>query len=102
MSNMAGTAARARRLTAVTTPADVLACVLTAVVQLGGSSGIAARHGHPVSVAGYLLLAAGPAALLVRRRFPVGVLWVTVAAAVGYVGIEPDGLRGVRPLSDLG
>ena len=73
-------------------PADVLACVLTAVVQLGGSSGIAARHGHPISVAGYLLLAAGPAALLVRRRFPVGVLWVTVAAAVGYVAIQPAGL----------
>jgi len=92
MSNIAGTAARARRLTAVITPADVLACVLTAVVQLGGSSGIAARHGQPVSVAGYLLLAAGPAALLVRRRFPVGVLWVTVAAAVTYVGIEQAGL----------
>jgi len=89
---MAGAAARARRLAAVATPADVLASAATAVVQLGGSTGIAARHGHPISVAGYLLLAAGPAALLVRRRFPVSVLWVTVGAAVGYVAIQPAGL----------
>jgi signal transduction histidine kinase len=92
MSSMARVTTRVRRLIAVATPADVLASTATAVVQLGGSSAIAAQHGHPVSAAGYLLLAAGPAALLVRRRFPVGVLWVTVAAAVGYVAIQPAGL----------
>jgi signal transduction histidine kinase len=92
MSSTAGLAARARRLTAVATPADVLLSVLTAVLQLGASSAMGARHGHPIGPAGYLLLAAGPAALLVRRRFPVGVLWLTVAAAVAFVAIQPAGL----------
>lgn len=47
------------------------------------------RHGQAISPAGYALLVIGPAALMGRRRFPVAVLAVTVAAAVGFVGLEP-------------
>jgi len=63
-------AGRARRLTAVATPGDVFAAVIIAAAQAGGSYAIASHHGHAISPAGYVLLVAGPAALLGRRRFP--------------------------------
>jgi signal transduction histidine kinase len=91
MSGMAGVAGRARRLTAVATPGDVFAAVILAAVQAGGSYAISSRHGQAISPAGYALLVTGPAALLGRRRFPVAVLAVTAAAAVGFVGLEPAG-----------
>jgi hypothetical protein len=58
---------------------------------VGLSAAIAGHRGHPLSLAGYLLLAAGPAALLARRRLPVTVWWVTLAAAIGFVTVEPRG-----------
>ena len=93
MTGMAGVAGRARRLTAVATPGDVFAAVAVAAVQAGGSYAISARHGQVISPAGYALLVAGPAALLARRRFPAAVLAVTVAAAAGFVALEP--VRGL-------
>ena len=81
--------ARARQLTAAATPGDVFLATVTALVQLGASAAIAGHHSRPISPLGYLLLAAGPAALLVRRRFPATVWWVTVAAAVGFAALEP-------------
>ena len=89
MSGMTAVAGRARRLAAVATPGDVFAAVILAALQAGGSYAISSRHGQAISPAGYALLVIGPAALLGRRRFPVAVLAVTVAAAVGFVGLEP-------------
>ncbi len=88
MTGMTGAAWRARRLAAVATPGDVFAAVILAAVQAGGSAAISSRHGQVISPIGYALLAAGPAALLGRRRFPATVLAVTVAAAVGFAGLE--------------
>ena len=66
---------------------DVALAVLAAVVQIGGTA-LAARH-HPhartLDVYGYLLLAAGPAALLARRGQPVPVLMLAFATTLGYV-----------------
>lgn len=87
----AGLTARARQLSAAATPGDVFLAAGTALVQLGGSAAIAGHRGQPVSVAGYLLLAAGPVALLARRHFPATVWWVTVAAAIAFVTVQPRG-----------
>jgi signal transduction histidine kinase len=91
MNRPAGLTARARQLSAAATPGDVFLAAGTALVQVGASAAIAGHRGHPLSLAGYLLLAAGPAALLARRRFPGTVWWVTVAAAIGFVTVEPRG-----------
>ncbi len=61
--------------------------VFVAVVQLVGT-GIA-RHDQPTARVldqwGYLLLLTGPVALLVRRRYRVPVVAVTIAATVTYL-----------------
>jgi signal transduction histidine kinase len=65
---------------------DVAVALAVGLVQAGAAYG-AARHRqpphpwHPLAVA---LVAAGPAALLVRRRYPVAVLAVAYSAALGY------------------
>jgi signal transduction histidine kinase len=61
--------------------------VLAAVVQIGVTARLARHHEHvrALDVYGYLLLAAGPAALLVRRRQPVPVLMLAFATTLGYV-----------------
>ncbi len=89
MNRLAGMTARARQLIAAATPGDAFAVAVTALVQLGLSAAIAGHHGQAISPIGYLLLAAGPAALLVRRQFPATVWWVTVAASVGFAALEP-------------
>ncbi len=66
---------------------DVALAALAAVVQIGGTT-LTARHHAPVrtlDVYGYLLLAAGPAALLARRSQPVPVLMLAFATTLGYV-----------------
>jgi signal transduction histidine kinase len=91
MSRPVGLTARARQLSAAATPGDVFLAAGTALVQVGASAAIAGHRGHPLSLAGYLLLAAGPVALLARRRFPATVWWVTVATAIAFVTLEPRG-----------
>ena len=61
--------------------------MLAAVVQIGITARLARHHEHvrALDVYGYLLLAAGPAALLVRRRQPVPVLMLAFATTLGYV-----------------
>src|SRR5262249_45665489 len=57
-----------------------------AMGQVGGTA-LAARHqvsARPLDAFGCLLLAAGPAALVARRRWPVAVLIVAFAATLGY------------------
>jgi signal transduction histidine kinase len=65
--------------------ADLLLPAAVATVQLG-SAYIAGRQHQPVwslGVVDVLLLLAGPAALVARRRRPVAVMWITFLAALG-------------------
>lgn len=71
----------------------LIAAVVTAV-EVGGNAAAAAHHSHQhaLGAAGYLLLAAGGVSLIARRRYPAGVLAVTLgsalaAAALGDVGV---------------
>lgn len=89
MNRLTDMTARARQLTAAATPGDVFLAAGIALVQVGGSAAISARHGQHISFLGYLLLAAGPAALLIRRSFPATAWWVAVAAAVWFAAVEP-------------
>ena len=68
-------------------PGDVALAVVAGLIQVGGTA-LAARHQVDVrmlGVPGYLLLTSGPAALIVRRRWPVAVLMVAFAATFCYV-----------------
>src|SRR5215472_6830942 len=69
------------------TPGDVGLAALAGLVQVGGTA-LAARHQTDVTMLdalGYLLLALGPAALIVRRRWPVAVLVVAFATTFCYL-----------------
>lgn len=75
------------------TPGDITLAALAGLVQVGGTA-LAARHQPDVrmlDVPGYLLLAAGPAALIVRRRWPVAVLAVAFAATFCYSSLGYPG-----------
>jgi signal transduction histidine kinase len=63
---------------------DAAIAVVVIVIQVGGTYGYAGRHpGHATAgITAYLLLAIGGAALIMRRRYPVGVLAVTLAVAI--------------------
>jgi signal transduction histidine kinase len=62
---------------------DAAITIVVIAVQVGGTYAYAHRHpGHTAGVAAYLLLAVGGAALIARRRYPVGVLAVTLAVAI--------------------
>jgi signal transduction histidine kinase len=65
---------------------DVGIALLVCVAQLAFTT-LAARgqpERDPLDVLGYALLAAGPLALVVRRRYPVAVLAVAFATTLGY------------------
>jgi signal transduction histidine kinase len=64
--------------------ADAAIAVAVIAIQVGGTYASAGRHpGHPTAgIAAYLLLAVGGAALIARRRYPVGVLVVTLGVAI--------------------
>jgi len=63
---------------------DTGVAVVVVGLQLAAWLGQSAHRGHAgPSLGDYLLLAAGGVALLARRRYPVGVLAVALAAAVG-------------------
>ena len=67
-------------------PSDLRLAVVIAIVELAGSH--FATRGHPnatpLDAGGYLLLVAGPAALLVRRRWPAQVLLTVFAVTFAY------------------
>jgi signal transduction histidine kinase len=70
----------------------LIAAVVTAVEVGGSAAGTHHLHHHALGVAGYLLLAAGGVSLIARRRYPAGVLAVTLgsalaAAAPGDAGV---------------
>jgi signal transduction histidine kinase len=65
---------------------DLVIAAVAAVVQVGGTA-LAARHqpdARTLDFSGYLLLAAGPVALIARRWQPVAVLATVFAATLGY------------------
>jgi signal transduction histidine kinase len=65
---------------------DVLPALAIGVVQVGVVA-VAGEHqpeAHPLDALGVILLAAGPAALVFRRRWPVGVLVATFAVTMAY------------------
>jgi signal transduction histidine kinase len=64
-----------------------IAAAVTAV-QLGATYADSSRHGGAgqVGTLSYVLLAVGGAALVLRRRYPVGVLAVTLAATLWAAG----------------
>ncbi|NMN96938.1 sensor histidine kinase [Antrihabitans stalactiti] len=68
-------------------PADWGVALVVAVLQLVGSRGANASQtlASPLDWWGYVLLAIGPAALLLRRRLPLLVLFIAIAAAAAYV-----------------
>src|SRR5215216_7306891 len=68
---------------------DVAVAGLVAVVQLGLTTLVARRQPdrQALDLLAYLLLAAGPAALLWRRRSPAAVLAVVMASSVLYFGL---------------
>src|SRR4030095_12021555 len=70
-------------------PTDVAVAVLVGVVQLGLTTAVADRQPErqPLDLLAYLLLAAGPVALLWRRRSPALVLAVVMASNVVYFGL---------------
>jgi len=65
---------------------DVFPVLLVAILQVGGTAG--AGHNQPerwsLDALGVALLLAGPAALLVRRRWPEVTLAVALSAALAY------------------
>jgi signal transduction histidine kinase len=63
---------------------DAAIAVAVIAIEVGGTFAAARwHHGHATAgFAIYLLLAAGGASLIVRRRYPVGVLAVTLAVAI--------------------
>jgi signal transduction histidine kinase len=66
---------------------DALLVLGAAAVQVVGTV-FASHHqpnSDPLDAFGYLLLAAGPASLILRRRWPVAVLAATFAATFGYL-----------------
>jgi signal transduction histidine kinase len=66
--------------------ADVAIAVAVIAIEVGATFASAGwHHGHGASPAGvttYLLLVVGGASLIARRRYPVGVLAVTLAVAI--------------------
>jgi signal transduction histidine kinase len=80
-----GSSSPARRRWAV----DAALAVAVTGLQLAAWLGQAAHAGHQrPGWADYLFLAAGGAALLARRRYPVAVLAVALAAAAGSVALR--------------
>jgi signal transduction histidine kinase len=72
---------------------DVALAASAGLLQVGGTA-LAARHQADVrmlDIPGYLLLAAGPAALIVRRRWPVAVLLAAFAATLSYLLLDYPG-----------
>ena len=70
-------------------PTDLAVAALCGVVQLALTTGVAQRQldRQPLDLLAYLLLAAGPLALVWRRRSPVGVLAVVTASNVLYFAL---------------
>jgi len=73
---------------------DALIAAIVTVVEVGGSAAAGAHHSqkHALGAAGYLLLAAGGMSLIARRRYPVGVLAVTLGSALAASALGDAGV----------
>jgi signal transduction histidine kinase len=75
--------------------------VIVALVQVVGARWAEHHHviGRPLGPVGYALLLAGPVALLLRRRYPLPVLAITLAATLAYLVLNyPYGPVLLAPL----
>jgi signal transduction histidine kinase len=63
---------------------DALVALAVGVAQVGGAYGVAVHQSRSITPGGFVLLAAGPAALAWRRRFPVAVLAVAYITTLWY------------------
>jgi signal transduction histidine kinase len=70
----------------------LIAAVVTAVEVGGSAAGTHHLHHHALGVAGYLLLAAGGVSLIARRRYPAGVLAVTLGSALAAAALGDAGV----------
>jgi signal transduction histidine kinase len=70
-------------------PGDAVLALVVALVQVVGTAIIGAHDAErePLDRLAVTLLLAGPAALVVRRRRPVAVLAITVAAVLAYAAL---------------
>jgi signal transduction histidine kinase len=75
-------------------PRDLFLPAALLVVQLAGAATVGGHHssGQPLGAAGWILMMVGPLALVFRRRWPVGVLWVALAATLTPWGAWPADL----------
>jgi signal transduction histidine kinase len=73
---------------------DALIAVTVTALEAGGSAAGGAHHGHhhAPGVAGYLLLAASGVSLIARRRYPVGVLTITLGSALAATALGDTGV----------
>jgi signal transduction histidine kinase len=73
---------------------DALIAAAVTALEVGGSAAGGAHHGHHHSpgVAGYLLLAASGVSLIARRRYPVGVLTITLGSALAATALGDTGV----------
>ena len=72
---------------------DVLIAAVVTAVEVGGSvAGTHHPHQHAPGAAGYLLLAAGGVSLIARRRYPAGVLAVTLGSALAASALGGNGV----------
>jgi signal transduction histidine kinase len=84
-----------RRMLGGVQPVDVLAALLVAFIDVGGT--ILASHHHPsgsrtLDAFGVALLAIGAASVAYRRRAPVAVLWIAFGTTFAYTVLEyPSG-----------
>jgi signal transduction histidine kinase len=78
----------------------LVAPVAATIFHTAGATGLARDGGvfRPMTFAVYLLLLAGPLALLWRRRFPVAVFAVAAAASLGFATFaQPRWVYAVAP-----
>ena len=66
------------------TARDIALAFVVAVLQVGGTLASAAHLHRSIGPGGLALLVAGPAALVLRRRYPATVLAVTLGSALWY------------------
>ena len=76
--------------------ADAVIAAVVITLQLLGSHAAMGWHKHAAApgIAAYLVLAAGGVSLLVRRRYPVAVLAITLASALTAAELSRNKVTG--------
>lgn len=72
---------------------DTVVAIVIGAAQIASMTAVASHHGsRSISAGGYVLVGAGPAALVARRRFPVATLTAVYVATLWYaLSSNPDG-----------